>query len=960
MLNRALFPLRTVVGAAVPIAVTHAGSADVSVLAQSESATQLGLQYHFKHRSSLAPALQDPEYQLYFPSYASGQNQIVAGPGVSNLPPPDLPFSPEDSAVSLMVLASGRSDATPSSLEVTLRIKLQRKALVGGIVYAGHPFIPSIIGSSGENASNFGVPRELRLAPLGFSQDGNVASANGAYLDAETHVTRQELLSHSGVHFLCCDPTLTDTLTLTLSNWPQFVGRVETNHPQPRQQLLRFGFLVPCFYVFEYHEGTRYRPHVPFGLLAARSTPMALDIASEIGEDVELILAHKGKYFPLTPASLCNGPRTYQIPADTNFAGATLSECYVSSQLAKDKQTVLYLEQAQEYSRCLSGLRVLAFSAPASVIRKDPADPENRIAQILPAFHLNQPNPDPGNLSSLHLSPIRVRVWEIDPPEGVSPTQVELGSKYTLLLADHEPATLAAALLPYREGIRFRRATSARYLAVELINRASNGDRLVVPVLSFVQSAHVAVSARPSRFQRVHALNFRLVGDRLGEDLSRIGGDGFHFAVEHWNAGERKAVLFQALSLFDLLHVGVGRLQVNARRRAVELEVSEYGPDINKRLGDSRLNFDERASKNLSHSWHRTEMGRGLQWPGDQDIGPDLNPNFEGNAGFVSVSNQETRTHVRYLYPDGASGEWNAAQVFANLLSVAFGSDFAINQYNASQHSGTHELMRGFERAWSGYSPNSNGLQVTGTTSVVQSPFCVTAVANDQIHNLVNGLSEVIQIVTDAMNGRAIDPVALTDAFLNATRTGGAAALFGSMLIPGIGGLLQLAMGSMLALNGLTITPSATVGGFGATFGAAPGNLMPVITQSATLGNQGTISHQASESNFCYSQSLATGGENSNGTVFSLAGLMKRQVTRAEVPDNQSRVRGAEVAWQDQVTDVVSGAIPLDIVLPALATKDAFRTSDESIRIRLGSGVGAGITVDFWFDVTEEMVRDDH
>ena len=64
--------------------------------------------------------------------------------------------------------------------------------------------------------------------------------------------------------------------------------------------------------------------------------------------------------------------------------------------------------------------------------------------------------------------------------------------------------------------------------------------------------------------------------------------------------------------------------------------------------------------------------------------------------------------------------------------------------------------------------------------------------------------------------------------------------------------------------------------------------------------------------------------------------------------------------WQGELVDIITGAIPLNFTLPASASKMHFRTTDDSLRVRFGSGVGKSITVDFWFDITEEVVGDDY
>ena len=64
--------------------------------------------------------------------------------------------------------------------------------------------------------------------------------------------------------------------------------------------------------------------------------------------------------------------------------------------------------------------------------------------------------------------------------------------------------------------------------------------------------------------------------------------------------------------------------------------------------------------------------------------------------------------------------------------------------------------------------------------------------------------------------------------------------------------------------------------------------------------------------------------------------------------------------WQGKLADIITGSIPLNFTLPATAGKAHFRTSDDSLRVRFGSGVGRSLSVDFWFDLTEEIIRDDN
>ena len=88
---------------------------------------------------------------------------------------------------------------------------------------------------------------------------------------------------------------------------------------------------------------------------------------------------------------------------------------------------------------------------------------------------------------------------------------------------------------------------------------------------------------------------------------------------------------------------------------------------------------------------------------------------------------------------------------------------------------------------------------------------------------------------------------------------------------------------------------------------------------------------------------------------------VKRIVSRRELlgRDNE-RVRGAEVLWQGTAQDILTGTIPLNVVLPATASKTNVRGRDESLRVRFSSGFSPTVAVDFWVELSEEWVRDDH
>jgi hypothetical protein len=162
-------------------------------------------------------------------------------------------------------------------------------------------------------------------------------------------------------------------------------------------------------------------------------------------------------------------------------------------------------------------------------------------------------------------------------------------------------------------------------------------------------------------------------------------------------------------------------------------------------------------------------------------------------------------------------------------------------------------------------------------------------------------------------------------------------------------------------LNGLNLGLSLTAAGLGLAANPAPGTFLPSVSQNASIGTQGSITKQANRTGYSYSQFLNNSYDEGNGYTEIKGGEMKRVITRKEVPEtDRQRVKGAEVMWQGELADIITGSIPLNFTLPATATKMHFRTADDSLRVRFGSGVGKSVAVDFWFDLTEEVIRDDY
>jgi hypothetical protein len=164
--------------------------------------------------------------------------------------------------------------------------------------------------------------------------------------------------------------------------------------------------------------------------------------------------------------------------------------------------------------------------------------------------------------------------------------------------------------------------------------------------------------------------------------------------------------------------------------------------------------------------------------------------------------------------------------------------------------------------------------------------------------------------------------------------------------------LLKFTGGSNSSL-GVSVSAAFYVGGsISSNIGINP---YPSLQFQATFGNQGLIILQAVETGYSFSQF-----KNQDYNQFS-SGEMKRKITHSEVPDSdKQRMKGAEVMWQDELVDIISGTIPLNFDLPATGSKMFFRTSDDTLRVRLGNGVGKSVSVDFWFDINEEIIKDDY
>jgi hypothetical protein len=970
MLQSNFYPLRSLVGKAIPIRTIDPTTADCAVIDRSPAFRQLGADPIIKLRASLGQTISDPIYGNFLPKVvAADGTAYTPGDGMATLPLPRWqPFPQNASLLSLFFLAKKDSNKTSRDISLRLRIRLGQKSVVGGICFSGLPYLPYRITAAGENSSNFGIPREVRLTCLGGSKDSWNASRSSDFLDAEIAATRQEIAWHSGFQFVLTDPTLTDTLILHLSDLPLVAIRFQEPRKSGRaieRYDERFGFALPYLYVFDYSERTRYRPLVAGGSIAALNEPPPKPIeirAQEVTVDqswqTEYRHFFKGHYYDFTAQSAIGSDRTYALPA----TGGTrrprpLQECFVSRPLAKGQKVILYFEQGEEYTRCLSGMRAFLPFVPVTNLARD-------IKAILDTLGATLPNVS-GDIAGLLSGPpaeldrrlrellgipqkvritnnVRIRIFELDPNEGMSPLQTALNDKYATLLADltiDELSEIFAA--QWTEGIKFSRPSSGRYFAVELTNIASGRPAsIVLKNIEFVQSAHVSVQCRAARTQQVKAVHFRIIGKNLADDYAALGQDGFNLAVEWFAAGQRKSVLFQANSMLDLLHGGAARMFANTRRRGVEFENVAFNGSIDADpvLGGGQKSFEIRRGQTAYDGWRRAETGSNRldhntgdgtvvkgknewyggmpHWNGEQN--PDAASASGRTFSFSTLGNREIRTHSDNVFPEridagNNSNEWNAIRSYLNTLgvlgSIGLGGFVQHQLVPDTVRLGSHGWTT---RAWSGLSTVPT---VTGQRTLAVNPLTT--------------LVKLTNFIDDIVNHRPFDP-----------------AIFGTFVLGNLPLILSGGGNSSLTT------------GIGASLGIQP---TPTINFTYTVGSFGNVSMAASEENYSYAQSRNRAFEESRTVSYSDEGRQNRVVTHKEVAGTDAqRVRGAEVLWQGEAVDILSGTIPLNFILPATADKSPARTFDDSLRVRIGSGVGSSVSVDIWFDLVEELVRDDH
>jgi hypothetical protein len=326
---------------------------------------------------------------------------------------------------------------------------------------------------------------------------------------------------------------------------------------------------------------------------------------------------------------------------------------------------------------------------------------------------------------------------------------------------------------------------------------------------------------------------------------------------------------------------------------------------------------------------------------------------------FIAHSSQEIRTHNEVLSPQEDVLEWKSNAWLGNAMFAAYQFGTTAQQVSNNIADGqllnnmflganqvliptynTLRLFTGFESIWRGIvtATNSNLLKVCGMKTVNSSPF--------GYNNLGTQIFELLEALSDIGDPAAVTAQALDVFFPILLYTAGGPNLY-----------------AFAAANSFGLSVSVQPVGLGLTLSSSTGGglLLPSISYVNSFGTQGSVTRQAARTGYSVGQFLNRASDHNEVTSSVLNGRSRRMVTRREVEGTDAqRVRGGEVLWQGKLLDIVAGTIPLDFTLPATSGKMHYRTSDDALRIRFGGGVGRSLVVDFWFDVIEEVIRDDY
>ena len=903
-MRRGYFPLRNNVGKALPIEsaelVGHAPEIEPGKIDLQiiDTLTSAAFEQHEKYADFL------PE-KLLLPGGAS-----APGEGLATFPAPTgAARGPMGGVPFLFVAVSGpdshrRTMSRALWIEFKLRVAWPKgsEPVMGGILFGGYPYLPSYVTEAGETSASFGLPREIRVAWAGQHGSG--------FIDAESQITRQEMCSHSDAQVLSIGRVEGTELRIRLADFPKML---RSNTPVEEV----WGVLIPYLFVFAHTEGARYAPEVPAGVLSVTQDPAPLHQSVLYPALNDGTNAEKEKFRGTTADYVATlnervGERFYSHTAASIVGGAVRKRSYpgheenfTSCFLQKDHRLRVVLSQSEEYARCLAGLR-LRFAKP-------------------PAFRSSINGPKTRALAAL-------KVYEVDPPAGASPVALDRDfgrDKYCRLLGQWEPEALEPAI-GTDLALRFTRATAARFLALEF--EAETDGHVSLARLQLIQSAHVVVAPRPAMTQQVRAMHLRMIGPDIAGDLARIGPRGFSVRVERRLAGQAVTTILDCNSLLDLVQSGA--------------RVRQYSSSLAENISDTLPgSFAVAEAQRRDKGWTRQETGEGLAGDFKGFHGPDgPQPEPDGRHGFKQVSAQETRTHHEAV---GDVEQWFLDSLLLSGIAPQLNPD-------------NSKLARDGNGIWVPWNPLNAALSQAARDAII-ADFTVSGQWNVNLPPLAEAMWNTASTVA-SQAGTTISAAIATDVSdLNSITT-----LLSE--IDALGSALTTAnlsdtMSAALLVSGVSVGGSP---GFSGTQSAGPPSLtgsigasvsaniaVPAVSHSTTVGDSGTVARQGAVVDYAYNQSLSDSYQEGRSRTDYLRG----RTARAD--------RG-RVYWQGEALDEITGSLPLGIRLPAAADY-TYSTTDQSLRVTFGTGPGQSrdpardfTTLDIWFEIDEEPVRDDY
>lgn len=949
-----LFPLRTLVKSVVPL--------------QSVSLVDRASGVKAPVFTGLFDLSSDPQLVEQLRRFYPGPGGPPPGldPSASSLPFPPQPSAADPSAevewpcpvlgrpfASFWAVGetdpSGQTDSSRDLwIDVELRVKKGWEGVVGGICFAGNPYLPYSVTAQGENSANFGLPREIRLT---------WETHDRRFIDSAQSLTRQQVVSHSGVHVIAVPPYRarndrpSGTLRIRFSDFPRLLLRFASRPDRPASWREVHAILIPWLYPFVYEEGTRFRPRVRSGLLAA--THRGVKEAPPDSSWAALLESQGAELPGLDPSFV--GPPTFKVRENASelllgpagglhaFSAGSLfgqrrfypppnaEEFYASNPVLRGDRIVLFLEQAEEFERCIAGLRLTMPPemrlrwrpklGPRGTTTPDPDDPRSRLDGDLELL-LRQPRS-------------KLSVYELDPPEGASPLLVDLSDRYATRIHDSEIDRASLDEQPERT-IRFVRPSMARYFALVFdvtgrdgddpepspdrppeavrhpnpqrerepettaqeetrpeeqsppgqgrsdeptgFGRPAGGTRRVVMIkrLEFVQSVHVSVGPRAARDVRIRAAHFRIIGPDLAADYARMPLLEGGLAVERIVARERASVLFEARTLLDLIHSGVGKLHANQR----------YWETLGEHTS---------AKAATPRGWQRSETGSDgpneVTWDGDPSHAPPQ------GSRFAAQSSSESRTKTEHVN--------TFDRMIASLDPTR--QDYLRGVYVRPEIAGASSL----DASWAGWKGvPADELDLRGTQTINLPGFSPgdLATATSKIVELASG-----DFTLAPFEGEAFSRL-----------------------------LVSCGWGANAGI------------GFIGSVGLSCNFSLPQMAIHHSLGSTGTRVKQGSLTRYAASQQL-------------VSGFSEVETDRAVDPDSieRHRIKGPQIHWQGGPKDLITGSVSLDVAFPGTAGK-MYQNADDSIRFLIGVPSPRpdpddpdSVTIDVWFDVVEEVVRDD-